>query len=105
MQILSCKAKVMKSSGGFRSGTRRKLASGKRDKFSVEKRIQEFRPDQKVVIKQDPSSHSGMPHPRFKGVTGVIRGKRGKAYVVAVKSGRKEREIIANPEHLKRLSG
>jgi large subunit ribosomal protein L21e len=95
----------MKSSGGFRSGTRRKLASEKRAKFKVEKYMQEFKSDQKVVIKQDPSSHSGMPHPRFKGVTGVVKEKRGSAYVITVKTGKKEKEIIAKPEHLKRLSG
>jgi large subunit ribosomal protein L21e len=94
----------MKSSGGFRSGTRRKLASGKRAKFSVEKYMQEFRPDQRVVIKHDPSSHSGMPHPRFKGLTGVVSGKRGNAYIVKVRVGKKEKEIVARPEHLKRLS-
>ena len=95
----------MKSSGGFRTGTRRKLASGKRAKFKVEKRMQEFRPDQRVVIRQDPSSHSGMPHPRFRGVTGVVREKRGSAYIVVVRSGNKVKEIIANPEHLKGIQG
>ena len=100
-----CKAKAMKASGGFRSGTRRKLASAKRAKFKVEKHIQEFRPDQRVVIRQDPSSHSGMPHPRFKGMTGVVKVKRGRSYIVVVRSGKKVKEIAAKPEHLKGLSG
>ena len=86
---------------GFRSGTRRKLASHKRKKFSAEPYLQEFIPGQKVVIKQDPSSHKGMPHIRYRGRVGVVKSRRGDAYVLGLKSGSKEMEIVARPEHLK----
>lgn len=88
---------------GLRSGTRRKLASHKRKKFRVEPYLQDFKPGQKVVVKQDPSSHSGMPHLRYKGRVGVVKSRRGSAYVLSMKSGNKEREIVARPEHLKAI--
>lgn len=92
----------MTTSGkGFRSGTRKKLSSGKRSKFTVEPFLREFEDGQRVAIKQDPSSHGGMPHTRYKGRIGVIKGKRGSAYVVSMRIGKKDKEIITKPEHLK----
>ena len=86
---------------GLRAGTRRKLASAKRKKFKAEPFLQEFRPGQSVVIKQDPSSHGGMPHIRYKGKVGIVKARRGSAYVLGLKMGKKEKNIIARPEHLK----
>ena len=86
---------------GYRSRTRRKLAASKRKKFKVEPFLQEFKEGERVVVKQDPSSHGGMPHIRFKGKIGIIKSKRGSAYVLSMKIGNKEKEIIAGPEHLK----
>ena len=86
---------------GPRSRTRRKLAAAKRSKFKVEPFLQEFREGERVVIKQDPSSHSGMPDMRFKGKVCTVRSRRGSAYVLILKAGKNEREIIAGPEHLK----
>lgn len=86
---------------GFRSRTRRKLAGDKRKKFKAEPFLQEFRPGQSVLIKQDSSSHGGMPHTRYKGRRGVVRARRGSAYVLSIRTGSKEREITARPEHLR----
>ena len=86
---------------GLRTGTRRKLASSKRKKFKVEPLLQEFRDGQRVAVRHDPSSHGGMPHIRFKGRIGVIKEKRGSAYVLGMRIGKKEKEVIARPEHLK----
>ena len=92
----------MTTSGrGPRSGTRRKLSASKRKKFKVEPFLQEFKAGEKVVIKQDPSSHGGMPHIRFRGKVCEVRSRRGSAYVLCLRVGRSEREIIAGPEHLK----
>ncbi len=92
---------MVRMSKGFRSGTRNKLSKSKREKFTVERYIRKFEPNQRVVIHLDPSSHKGMPHPRFKGLIGVVKERRGRAYIVSVKTGRKEKMIIARPEHLK----
>jgi large subunit ribosomal protein L21e len=94
----------MTTSGkGFRSGTRSKLKAAKRGKFKVEPFLREFPDGQRVAVKQDPSSHGGMPHTRYKGRIGVIRGKRGSAYIIDMKVGKKVKEIIAKPEHLKAI--
>jgi large subunit ribosomal protein L21e len=86
---------------GYRAGTRRKLAAPKRKKFKVEPLIQKFEEGERVVIKQDPSSHGGMPHIRFRGKVCTVKSKRGSAYVLSLRLGKKEKEIIAGPEHLK----
>jgi large subunit ribosomal protein L21e len=86
---------------GSRSRTRHKLKAEKRHKFTVESRIQNFKEGQKVSIKQDPSSHGGMPHVRYKGRVAVVKSKRGSAYVLNLRVGSKDKELIAKPEHLK----
>ncbi len=92
----------MATSGkGFRSGTRSKLRKEKRSKFTVEKFMKELKEGQRVVIRQDSSSHGGMPHRRFLGKIGTIEGKRGRAYIVGVKIGNMKRQVLSKPEHLK----
>ena len=88
---------------GYRSRTRSKLGSAKRSKFKVEPLIREFAEGSRVAVRQDPSSHGGMPHTRYKGRVGVVRGKRGSAYIVDMTVGKKVKEIIAKPEHLKAI--
>jgi len=92
----------MATSGrGFRSGTRSTFKKAKRSKFTVEKFMKEFDTGQRVVVKQDPSSQSSMPHKRYRGKIGTVEGKRGMAYVVDVKIGKTNKQIITKPEHLK----
>jgi large subunit ribosomal protein L21e len=88
---------------GMRSRTRRKLAQAKRRKFKVEPFLQEFKEGEKVTVIQDPSSHGGMPHTRYKGRIGVIKSRRGSAYVISMKVGKQDKELIASPEHLKAI--
>ena len=84
-----------------RSKTRRRLTAAKRKKFKVEPLLQEFKAGQKVVIKHDPSSHRGMPNIRYRGKIGMVMSKRGSAYVLSLNIGKKHKEIITCPEHLK----
>ncbi len=86
---------------GSRSRTRHKLKGEKRHKFTVESRIQDFKVGQKVSIKQDPSSQGGMPHVRYKGKVATVKSRRGLAYVLSLRVGKKDKELIAKPEHLK----
>jgi len=87
----------MKRSRGLRSKTRHKLKGGR---FSIAEALQEFKTGDKVQVKLNPAVHSGMPHPRFHGKHGMISGARGRAYLVSVKDGNKEKELLARPEHL-----
>lgn len=86
---------------GPRSKTRKLLRRGIRDKTSVNKRLKEFKIGSKVVIKPDPSISKGRPFKRFYGKAGVVTDKRGRSYIIKIKDGDKEKEIITPPVHLK----
>ncbi len=89
-------------SRGLRSRTRKKLTRKLRRK-GITRFLKNFDIGEKVVIVPDPSSHKGMPFPRYKGRVGVITGKRGKAYLVEILDGSKKKIIISRPEHLKKI--
>jgi large subunit ribosomal protein L21e len=91
----------MKKSRGFRSKTRQALRQKPAYRPAITKFLQEFNIGQRVVIEQEPSSHSGMPHPRYKGSIGKIIAKRGKSYIVEITDGNKVKRLISRPEHLK----
>ena len=63
--------------------------------------MRKFKVNDKVVIDIDPSSHRGMPFPKFQGRVGTIREKRGSSYMVEIRDGRKSKYVIAAPEHLR----
>jgi large subunit ribosomal protein L21e len=92
---------MVQKSKGRRKKTRSLLRKRIRDKTPITKYIQEFKPGDKVVIKPEPSSHKGMPFKRFFGRSGTVIDKRGKSYIVKIKDGNKEKQIISRPEHLK----
>ncbi len=64
--------------------------------------FQEFEVGEKASVNIDPSIHKGQPHVRFHGRTGTVTGSRGKAYLLKVRMGGKEKEIIVRPEHLRK---
>jgi large subunit ribosomal protein L21e len=92
---------MVKKSQGFRAGTRKKLEQKARP--AITRFLQDFDIGQNVVITLEPSSHKGMPFPRFKGKMGKIVEKRGRSYVVKIKDGNKIKQIISRPEHLKSI--
>lgn len=93
----------VKRSHGFRRGTRKKLRQKPSVRVTITKFLQKFKPEEKVMILQEPSSQKGMPFPRFRGRVGTITGKRGKSYIVEMVVGKKKKTIISRAEHLKRL--
>lgn len=92
----------MRGSKGFRSGTRRILKKGPREKgkLRLSKLLHEYEPGTSVLIKIDSSFQKGMPHRRFHGKTGKVLSKRGRSYVLTVMQGDATKEIIVRPEHL-----
>ncbi len=88
-------------SRGFRQKTRRKLKGSSKQKFKVTPFLQEFKLNDKVVINHSSYSHVGMPDPKFKGRIGLVTGKRGSSYIITIKDGKKVKNLIARPEHLK----
>jgi large subunit ribosomal protein L21e len=87
---------------GYRRKTRYilKRKPRERGKTGLSKILREYEPNEKVVIKLDPSVHKGMPHRRFHGRIGVVAEKRGRSYVVNVSQGKAIKEIIVRPEHI-----
>ena len=87
---------------GFRRKTRYLLKRKPRErgKTGLSKLLYNYEPEEKVVIKLDPSVHKGMPHRRFHGKIGVIANKRGGSYVINVTQGKATKEIIVRPEHI-----
>jgi large subunit ribosomal protein L21e len=87
---------------GYRRKTRSLLKrnSRERGKTGLSQILQEYEPDEKVIVKIDPSVHKGMPHRRYHGKIGVIVDKRGRSYVVNVSQGDAVKEIIVRPEHI-----
>jgi large subunit ribosomal protein L21e len=91
---------MVRRSTGLRRRTRRKLKKKANEKFKVTSYLQKFEPKDTVVIKLDPASQKGMPHPMFKGKTGRVVERRGNAYIVEITYGNKKKMLIARPEHL-----
>ena len=92
-------------SKGFRSKARHKLKKKirKRGKLSVTKVMQKFEIGERAYIDIEPGVQKGMPYPRFQGRCGIVKGKRGRAYIVEIEDGKKKKEIIALPVHLKKV--
>ena len=89
---------------GFRHRTRKVLRKHIREKGAVPPLsllMIEYKSGHKVHIKINPAIHKGMPHRRYHGKTGVVIGKRGKAYIVSVYLGDKEKILFVRPEHLR----
>lgn len=97
----------MRHSRGMRAGTRQILRKKprKRGMFPLSKILYSYSINEKVLIDIEPSVHKGMPYPRFNGKVGEIIGKRGRAYIVQIRDGRKLKQLIVRPEHLRPLKG
>ena len=97
---------MVKPPRGYRHRTRKLLRKHVRQKGAVPRIsviLREYRVGERVAIKIDPSFHYAMPHRRFHGLTGVIVGRRGRAYEVRVKLGRKEKTLFVTPELIRPL--
>jgi large subunit ribosomal protein L21e len=95
---------MVRRSKGTRSKTRKILSKKPKEKGlpPVTRVLQTFEEGEKANIIIDPSVHSGQPHRRFYGLTGIIIGKQGKAYKVEVRAGKKMKTVIVGPEHLRK---
>jgi len=95
---------MVKAPKGFRHRTRRLMRKNIREKGAVPPLsllMIKYNIGDKVHIVINPAIHNGMPHRRYHGKTGEIIGVRGKAYIVRVYLGDKEKKLIVRPEHLR----
>lgn len=95
----------MPKSRGFRYKARKTLRKRVRERglAPLGKLLRKYEIGEKVAIVIDPSIHKGMPHRRYHGRVGTITDKRGRAYLVKLKIGKKERSLFVKPEHLRAL--
>jgi large subunit ribosomal protein L21e len=88
-------------SHGYRRRTRSLLkAKGKKGLGSF---LREYAPNDKVVVKIDPSQVKGMPHRRFNGLVGVVKEVGRRAVTLEVPVGDKTKTVVARKEHISPL--
>lgn len=80
----------------------RRKAIRTRGKFSFARYFQKLQEGDSVAIVKERSLKKNFPD-RLQGRTGVVAGKRGSSYIVKVKDQSKEKEIIVQPIHLKKI--
>jgi large subunit ribosomal protein L21e len=91
----------MVRSHGPRKRTREKFRRSR--KTPINEFLKKFEKGDKIVIDINSSSVRGMPFKRFQGLSGKVLEKRGKAYLLEIKDGKKLKKIIASPEHIKKI--
>lgn len=96
---------MVKRSKGLRCNTRQKMrvTPRNRGKVPITKSLITFNKGEMVAIKIEPRIQKGQPHPKFQGRTGEIIGTQGKAYILMIRDGGKEKRLLARPEHLKKV--
>ncbi|TXT56508.1 MAG: 50S ribosomal protein L21e [Candidatus Thorarchaeota archaeon] len=94
---------MVKKSHGYRARTRSLMSKKVRTRGiqPLSNVLIDYEEKQRVNIVIDPAFHKGMPHRRYQGKTGVITGKRGRAYIVEVSLGKATKTLIIRPEHLR----
>lgn len=96
---------MAKRIGGFRRKTRHKLKkhASKKGKISIPQYFKIFKMGERVSLTANTSVQKGMYFPRFHGLSGLIKAKRGKCYEVEINDKGKRKTLIVHPIHLKRL--
>jgi large subunit ribosomal protein L21e len=91
--------------GGFRRKTRSKLSKKRDEKGRIKLKnfLQKFSEGDRVYLKAEPAYQKGMYFPRFHGKSGIVRGKKGRCYSILIKDGKKEKEVVVHPVHLKKV--
>ena len=91
-------------SHGYRVGTRKSLKKRGRDKgrIKIKSFLQKFDVGDTVIVKAEPAYHKGMPFKRFFGKHGKVIEKRGKSYMIQVREGKKLKNVLCAPVHLKK---
>lgn len=93
----------MAKSHGYRRRTRSLLK--KKEKRGLSSILREYSPDDRVVVKIDPSQVKGMPHRRFNGLVGTVKEVGRRTITLEVPVGGKTKTLIARREHLMPLEG
>jgi len=85
-------------SHGYKRRTRSLLRSS--EKRGLTSLLREYEPNDRVVVKIDPSQVKGMPHRRFNGLVGVVREVDRRVVTLDVPVGNKVKTLVARKEHV-----
>lgn len=94
----------MPATEGYRKKMR-KIFSKRRARKGLSQYMVDYDIGERVHININPINVTTAPHKRYQGMTGVIVGKRGKAYIIEVKLGSKIKKIITTKEHIMKYGG
>jgi len=72
-------------------------------KLGLSKVFKDIKPGDRVALIRYLSLTAAFPE-RFQGRTGVVVGKQGKSMIVMVYDGNKEKKLVIQKIHLKKLS-
>ena len=91
--------------GTYRRKTRSELTKPLRErgKLSLRKFFQKFNEGDAVILKLDPTYQKGNFHSRFHGRHGIIKGKQGNCYMIAINDKGKDKSLLVHPVHLKKV--
>jgi len=94
---------MVKRTHGFwyKSRKLRKKHPRERGMRGLSRLLYEYKVGDRVHIDIDPTYIETAPHRRYQGKTGIIIGKRGRAYLIEVYLGDKRKILITTPEHIK----
>lgn len=73
-----------------------------RGKLQLSRYFQELNEGDFVAISREQAVPISFPK-RFQGLTGIVEGKRGKAYIVKIKDGNQDKRILIEAIHLKKI--
>ena len=73
-----------------------------RGKLQLSRYFQELNKGDFVAISREKAVQSSFPK-RFQGITGIVEGRRGKAYMIKIKDGNKGKHTLIEPIHLKKI--
>ena len=71
-----------------------------REKRGLSSLLREYSPEDRVVVRIDPSQVKGMPHRRFNGLVGVVKETGRRTVTIEVPVGNKSKTLIARKEHV-----
>lgn len=73
-----------------------------RGKLKLSRYFQEFEDGESVAVVKEPAVSANFKD-GLQGRTGIIQGKRGRAYIVKIKDMAKEKKFLIEPIHLKKI--
>jgi large subunit ribosomal protein L21e len=92
--------------GGFRRRTRYKFKKALRAKGKISQKafFQKLDMGDKVQLSAESAYQKGMYYPRYHGLVGVVKEKKGTCYCVEIHDQNMPKLLIVHPIHLRKIA-